>query len=178
MRGGDGLDHQLDHQPDHREPRDVPDPRERRFSIERDVLKLVLQHPKPTAEHFTELEDEDFTHPYYRDVFAAIVANGGPAEATVERVTAAVPGDARSTVSALSVEPLEVSGEPDGRLVRAYVVRLRELTALRRIARVKSRLQRMNPVTETAGYNRLFGELVALESHRRALREEAIGSGL
>ena len=158
--------------------RDVPDPRERRFSIERDVLKLALQHPKPMAEHFTALESEDFTHPFYREVFAAIVADGGPAEATVEAVTEAVPSDARSTVSALSVEPLEVSGEPDARLVGAYVVRLRELTALRRIAQVKSRLQRMNPVTETAAYNRLFGELVALESHRRALREEAIGSGI
>jgi DNA primase len=42
---------------------------------------------------------------------------------------------------------------------------------------VKSRLQRMNPVTQTADYNRMFGELVALESHRRNLREQAIGTG-
>ena len=57
-------------------------------------------------------------------------------------------------------------------------MRLRELTAARRIEQIKSRLQRTNPVTEVASYNRMFGELVALESHRRALREQAIGSGI
>ena len=56
-----------------------------------------------------------------------------------------------------------------------YVVRLRELAAMRRISELKSRLQRMNPVTQTTEYNRLFGELVALESHRRSLRESALG---
>jgi DNA primase len=41
---------------------------------------------------------------------------------------------------------------------------------------VKSRLQRINPVEASAEYNRLFGELVAFEAHRRALRERAIGT--
>ena len=31
----------------------------------------------------------------------------------------------------------------------------------------------MNPVTQATEYNRMFGELVALESHRRSLREQA-----
>jgi DNA primase len=43
---------------------------------------------------------------------------------------------------------------------------------------VKSKLQRTNPVEETAAYNKMFGELVALEQQRRALREQAIGSYL
>ena len=46
---------------------------------------------------------------------------------------------------------------------------------MRRIADVKSRLQRTNPVEQAADYNRMFGELVALEQHRRSLRERAIG---
>ena len=54
--------------------------------------------------------------------------------------------------------------------------RLEELAATRRIAEVKSRLQRINPVEQVAEYNRLFGELVALEAHRRSLRERAIGT--
>jgi DNA primase len=33
-------------------------------------------------------------------------------------------------------------------------------------------------VEEQAEYNRMFGELVALEQHRRALRERAIGSAV
>jgi len=50
-------------------------------------------------------------------------------------------------------------------LAASVVVRLRELAAMRRISELKSRLQRMNPVTQTTEYNRLFGELVALEQH-------------
>jgi DNA primase len=71
-----------------------------------------------------------------------------------------------------------VASAPDDKVATAYVVRLRELTAARRIEQVKSRLQRTNPVTEVAAYNRMFGELVALESHRRGLREQAIGSAI
>jgi DNA primase len=52
---------------------------------------------------------------------------------------------------------------------------LQELTALRRIADLKSRLQRTNPVEHATEYNRMFGELVALEQHRRNLRELAVG---
>jgi DNA primase len=46
---------------------------------------------------------------------------------------------------------------------------------MRRIAGLKSRLQRTNPVDQATEYNRMFGELVALEQHRRNLRERAIG---
>ena len=46
---------------------------------------------------------------------------------------------------------------------------------MRAIADLKSKLQRTNPVERAEEYNRMFGELVALESHRRTLRERAIG---
>ena len=46
---------------------------------------------------------------------------------------------------------------------------------MRRISDLKRKLQRTNPVEQAADYNRMFGELVALEGHRRALRERAIG---
>ena len=60
---------------------DVPDPRERRFSIERDVLKLALQHPAATAEPtagWSDVESEDFVHPYYRAIFEAIGHSADP----------------------------------------------------------------------------------------------------
>ncbi|MGH3506320.1 MAG: DNA primase [Nocardioidaceae bacterium] len=180
--GGQARRHgQTTHEPDdvpRRTAPEVPDPAERRFSIERDVLKLAVQHPKVSAEIWGELDAEDFTHPHYREIHGVIDRLGGPESAPPEAVLATVtdPG-VRSLVSALSVEPLHVTGEPDAQLVQAFVVRLRELTSMRRISEVKSRLQRMNPVTQAADYNRLFGELVALESHRRGLREQVIGSG-
>ena len=160
-----------------RAPDVVPDPRERRFSIERDVLKLALQYPGVSATPFKDIEPDDFTHPWYREIFEAIVDLGGPESAGRERVLAALPtGGSATTVSALSVEGLHVTGEVDARVATEYAVRLRELAARRRIEQVKSRLQRMNPVTQASDYNRMFGELVALESHRRALREQAIAS--
>ena len=57
----------------------------------------------------------------------------------------------------------------------ASIYRLQEITVLRAIAELKSRLQRTNPIEEAAEYNRMFGELVALEQQRRTLREQAIG---
>ena len=57
----------------------------------------------------------------------------------------------------------------------AHVFRLQEITVMRRIAALKSRLQRTNPVERATEYNRMFGDLVALEQHRRTLREKAIG---
>jgi DNA primase len=156
----------------------VPDPGERRFSIERDVLKLAMQHPDSLKAAWAELEADDFVHPYYRSVFEAISAVGTPSETSPDALIQALPEGAAGLVTGLSVEPLAVTGVPDDRLAGAYVVRLRELTAMRRIDQLKARIQRTNPVTEQTAYNRMFGELVALESHRRALREQAIGTAI
>jgi DNA primase len=159
--------------------REVPDPQERRFTIERDVLKLTLQHPLTMATCWSTIEPDDFTHPHYRAIFQHVTELGGPAVVTQDVLRERLhDGDLTNLVSAMSVETLHVSGAPDDKVAVAYVVRLRELTAARRIEQIKSKLQRTNPVTEVASYNRMFGELVALESHRRALREQAIGSGI
>ena len=45
----------------------------------------------------------------------------------------------------------------------------------RRLAELKSRVQRLNPVTHKDDYLALAGELFSLEQHARALREQAIG---
>jgi DNA primase len=62
--------------------------------------------------------------------------------------------------------------------VAALLARLQERTTMRRIEQLKSRLQRTNPVDEADAYNKLFGQLVALEQQRRSLRERAIGAFL
>jgi DNA primase len=81
-----------------------------------------------------------------------------------------------SAIAALAVEPLLTAKEPDLAYVAAHVYRLQELTAMRRINDLKSRLQRTNPVEHATDYNKMFGELVALESHRRTLRDRAVGA--
>ena len=155
----------------------LPDPRERRFSVERDVLKLVVQHPEPIADAFAQVEADDFVHPWYREIFEAVASLGGPRTTTPDQLVAKLGvGQASGIVSALSVEPLPIRGTPDKRVASEYVAFLRELAVRRRIEQVKAKLQRMNPVTQTTEYNRMFGELAALEGHRRSLREQAIGT--
>src|ERR1019366_2149657 len=54
--------------------------------------------------------------------------------------------------------------------------RVEELAVSRNIAVVKSRLQRLSPVDGQSEYNRIFGDLVALEQRRKALLERAAGA--
>ncbi|HET7193997.1 MAG TPA: DNA primase [Nocardioides sp.] len=165
------------------QPREqVPDLRDPRFSIERETLKLMIQHPGAVGRSAVDVGSNDFTHPTYRAVWELVAANGGPASGAADpgwasrlRDTATDPA-VSSAISALGVEPLRTAKEPDQTYVAAHVYRLLELTAMRRIADLKSRLQRTNPVEQTADYNRMFGELVALEQHRRSMRELAVGA--
>jgi DNA primase len=160
----------------------VPNPREPRFSIERETLKLVIQHPMAIGRTTADIGPNDFTHPTYRAVWELVAAAGGPAAgnadaswATNLRASATDPA-AASMVSELGVEPLLTAKEPGAAYVGLHVFRLLELTALRRIAEVKSRLQRTNPVEQAAEYNKMFGELAALEQHRRTLRDRIAGA--
>ncbi len=159
----------------------LPDLRDPRFSLERETLKLVVQHPAVVQRLAKDVDGDDFTHPTYRAVWEAVTACGGPAAAPPGEVWVTKLRDtltdepAARALSALAVEPLRSAKEPDAAYVGAHVYRLQELTAMRRIADLKSKLQRTNPVEQATDYNRMFGELVALEQHRRTLREKAIG---
>jgi len=159
---------------------DLPDARDPRFQLERETLKLVLQHPAVIAPLLTEVDEGDFTHPAYRAVWSVVIAAGGVGSA--DNQWAARLQDAtsdarlRGLLTALAVEAVLTSKEPTPAYAAQHVHRLRELTALRRISDLKSRLQRTNPVDDAAEYNRMFGELVALEQHRRNLRELALAS--
>ncbi|HET7356060.1 MAG TPA: toprim domain-containing protein, partial [Nocardioidaceae bacterium] len=162
-------------------PQDLPDLRDPRFALERETLKLVVQHPLLVDGAAKDLGSNDFTHPTYRAVWETVAAQGGPAaapadESWVAKLRAAMEdGPVAQALSALAVEPVLSAKEPDGGYVAAHVFRLQELTVMRRIADLKSRLQRTNPVDQQADYNKMFGELVALEQRRRTLRERAIG---
>ena len=159
-----------------------PDPRDPALRFERDSLKVVLQAPT-LATGFDELEASVFTAAAYAAVHQAVVAAGGLAAAGaggpqwVSSVDAAAADDGvRRLVRELAVEPLPAEQDALTRYATEVLARLEELAATRRIAEVKSRLQRLNPVEQSGDYNRLFGELVALEAHRRSLRERAIGT--
>jgi DNA primase len=154
-------------------------------NLERQALKLAVQRPALCGPAFDALGAAEFTvavHVAARDLIAAcggVTSAGSPRE-WAERLRAAAPSDpARAFMTRLAVEPLQVpgaNGEPDPRYADGVLARLEELAISRQIATVKSRLQRMSPVDEQAAYNRLFGDLVALEERRKPLMERAAGA--
>ncbi len=161
----------------------APDPNDPSLRFERDCLKVVLQAPALAAATFDDLDESVFTAPAYIAVRAAVEAAGGVLSAGeggatwVAKVDVASSDDGvRRLVRELAVEPLPASDQGLNRYATEVLARLEELAATRRIAEVKGRLQRLNPVEQVGDYNRLFGELVALEAHRRSLRERAIGT--
>lgn len=160
----------------------LPSLRDPRFSIERETLKIVIQHPAAVGRVINGIGPDDFSHPVYRGVWEAIAAAGGPAAgaedngwSTKVRSSAADPY-VSSAISELGVEPVLTPAAPEAGYVAKHVYRLQELTTMRRIADLKSRLQRTNPVEHQADYNKMFGELVALEQHRRTLRDQQVSA--
>jgi DNA primase len=158
----------------------LPDLRHPRFALERETLKLVVQEPEAVARTTRDIGANDFTHPTYRAVWGLVEQLGGlgAADAGWAARLRDVASDqaVAAALSALAVEPVPSRKGADDAFVANTVYRLQELTAQRRIADVKSRLQRTNPVEHTAEYNRMFGELTALEQHRRQLRDLALGA--
>ena len=155
-----------------------PNPHHPHFALERETLRLALQHPAVVGSAADELDTDDFTHPGHASVWRALAGLGGPSAAGPDwahQVRAAADPLTSAEIAALAVEPLKRRGVPTEQYAAQHVLGLQELTVVRRITDVKSRLQRTNPVSQQADYNRMFGELVALEQARRQLREQVVG---
>ncbi|WP_446210933.1 DNA primase [Micromonospora sp. IBSANI012] len=149
--------------------------------VEREALKLALQEPVLAGPMFDAVEAPEYRHPVHAAVRAAIAAAGGAAAATggavwIESVRDACEDlAARALVGELAVEPLRIDGEPDPRYVSITMARLQWGSVTARIRDLKSKIQRVNPVNNKDEYFALFGELLSLEQHARALREQAAG---
>jgi DNA primase len=150
--------------------------------VEREVLKLAVQRPALAGPVFDALDDECFAAPAYAAVRSAVRGAGGAASSVagagwVERVRAAAETDSvRDLVTELAVEPMQTTDEDDPRYAASLLARLQEMTLTRRIADLKSQVQRVNPVERPEEYNRLFGELIVLERNKIGLRERALGA--
>jgi DNA primase len=154
--------------------------------VERETLKTALQYPGLAGPLFDALEADVFTLPEHRAVHGAIAAAGGVSAGLVAAgdvpawvgsvVAAAVHEPAIRLVNELAVEPMLVDHEVDDRYIGDQIARVRELAVTRRIAELKSRVQRLNPVTDPARFNRDYGELIALEQLKRELRERGTGA--
>ncbi|MEI6375351.1 MAG: DNA primase [Actinomycetes bacterium] len=164
-----------------------PDPNNLNHHVEREALKAALHRPGVVGPWFDTLESEAFTFPPHAGVHAAIITAGGAVAGAslgergwVDAVLTASEDDvARSLVTALVVEPLRSErGETDDiedRYAIGIVARLLELDAMRRVAEVKGRLQRVDAAAEPDEYERLTRDLFALEAYRRDLRTRSTG---
>ena len=162
-----------------------PDPADPTLWPQREALKAGLQYPALAGPVFDSLTGESFTHPGYTAVRSAIEAAGGTASGrsgahwieSVREQTSSEP--AAALVNELSVEAINVEDDEQlPRYIGSVLARLQEVWVGRQIAEVKSKLQRMSPVEQGDEYHALFGDLVAMESYRRSLLEQASGDDL
>ncbi|ORB25007.1 DNA primase [Mycolicibacterium parafortuitum] len=161
-----------------------PDPADPTLWPQREALKSALQFPALAGPVFDSLTADSFTHPSYAEVRAAIEACGGTVaglsgaqwiEAVREQ---AVSPQTATLVNELSVEAINADDEKLPRYIGGVLARLQEVWIGRQIAEVKSKLQRMSPVEQGDEYHALFGDLVAMESYRRSLLEQASGNDM
>jgi DNA primase len=168
------------------EPAPVPEPSATKvddevIAIERAVLKVALQLPAIAGPEFDALDVDAFFVDAHRQLRAAISAAGGvsagvPGAAWTEKIGSHLTDErVRSGLHALAVESLPSGAEAQERYARGMLARMHEIVTGRQIAALKSKLQRINPQDRPDDHARLFGELIALESYRRNLRERAIG---
>ena len=162
--------------------RTAPDANDPRSLVEREALKLALQEPVLAGPMFDSVDETAYVHPVHIAVRQAIAELGGAATATERRGldrggTGRVrrPGGEGARGRAGRRAAAGSTGDADPRYVAVQMSRLQLYAVNRRIADVKSKVQRINPVTNQDEHLQLFGELVSLEQQARALREQASG---
>lgn len=136
--------------------------------LEREALKLLAQEADMAREHASRITEEHFETEHFRRVFAFLGRErGNPAE-IIER---ARDEGIDELVAALLVEPL--TGDATEEYAVRVFARLEEQSLKRRIATMKKKLERLNPIPDQVAYDALFEELIALEARRRQVRARA-----
>jgi DNA primase len=152
----------------------LPSPNDRRLEAERGTLRLIVRSPELFAPGWNELTCEDFTDPAYRALFCSVQAAEDGTTTWTQRIVAANPEPAlEQLVITLAVEP--VLREATAAYAAEYSALLRVQTLARRIAELKSKLQRTDPITDEAVHKKMFAQLVSLESERKGLMALATG---
>ena len=151
--------------------------------VEREALKVGLQHPNSVADWYDVVERDAYSTEQFRLAHDAIQAAGGAGAAGTAdaqqlwfaRVLEhAIDDGIRGVLTAALVEPLAIDARTDPAVYGTSVIaRLLELDAGRRIGELKSRLQRLDESSDE--YQQAFADLLALEQQRRELSGQARG---
>jgi DNA primase len=159
-----------------------PDPADPATGVEREALKLVLQHPELVASGYLQVHAEAFTDPSYAALHTAVVAAGGPASGSgpvwVSTVAEQLPdGPLRSLVTELAVEPLRHrSEEPEPRYAGAILARMAERVAAGQERELVSALRRAEAAGDRERAAALNADLSTVMAYRRALSDRARGA--
>ncbi|MBV2153874.1 DNA primase [Kitasatospora sp. SUK 42] len=151
-------------------------PRDPAQFVERELLKLALQHPDLVSPAFDHYGDDEFPTPPYTAVRQAIAKAGGAAYgATLPDFTSAVreaaPDDqVRSLVTELTVEPVRSRRKADTVYAGEFLVKLRLLAVDRRIAEVRGYLQRLGHRADAEQQHAVQTELWQLQQYGQQLR--------
>ncbi len=152
-----------------------------RLVVEREALKLAIQTPVLAGPVFDAVDEAYYSHEPHQAIRGAIAAAGGASTGAagaewINMVREGCPDlAAQMLVLELGVEPVRYDGEPDSTYVNVVLARLQLASFKQRTDELKSKLQRINPVSDKEQYHARFAELVALEQHSRALKELAAG---
>ena len=144
------------------------------LSAERGVCQLMLQYPTYFTTDWCELDPADFRHPAYAAICKVVIATPFDANGWAERVRAAT---ASATVQRLETELLvaPLLREPDEAYASAYAARVRLGRLTAQLGTLRSRLQRMNPLTQSDEHVALFQQVVQMEAQKVRLTREALG---
>jgi DNA primase len=142
-----------------------------RVKLERDVLRVVLQHPALLPGEWQELGEQDFTHPTAVAIHRAIATGGGAGVPLAEILAAAPDDELRGVLRAMALEDDPDTADPEvapavaaGRVKRLLADRLatQELE-------LREQLSRLNHVTDRDELTRLQRRLIDLQQRRREL---------
>ncbi|MFB8236470.1 DNA primase [Kitasatospora purpeofusca] len=157
-------------------PAFVLNPRDPAQFVERELLKLALQHPDLVAPAFDNYAEDEFPTPPYTAVRRAIGQAGGAAYgATLADFTSVVreicPDDrVRSLVTELTVEPVRSRRKVDAVYAGEFLVKLRLLAVDRRVDEVRAHLQRLGNRAAAEDLHAVQTELWQLQQYGQSLR--------
>ncbi len=151
-------------------------PRDPAQFVERELLKLALQHPELVSPAFDNFGEDEFPTAPYTAVRRAVAAAGGAAYGTTvpdftARVRDTAPDDSvRALITELTVEPIRTRRAPDAIYAGEFLVKLRLQAVDARVAEVRAHLQRLGNRAAPEELTAVQGELWALEQYRNDLR--------
>lgn len=125
------------------------DPNDRARIVERELLKLALQHPELVSPAFDQYGEEEFPTPPYAAVRRAVGKAGGTSYGAavpnfLDLVQDAAENEQiRSLVTELTVEPIRTRRKPDAIYAGEFLVNLRRAAVKRRVEEVRGQLQRL-----------------------------------